>query len=81
MRTGLVLALALAVAFPAHAAEKCPRSRETTGYSGFTLTKIPFNDKKTFEMLGRGDTNGVFQFTDPQATNFPQRFYQARQLP
>ena len=39
MRTGLVLALALAVAFPAHAAEKCPRSRETTGYSGFTLTK------------------------------------------
>ncbi len=29
--------------------------------AGFTLTKIPFNDKKTFEMLGRGDTNGVFQ--------------------
>jgi hypothetical protein len=25
--------------------------------------------------------NGIWQFTDSQATNFPQRFYRLRQLP
>jgi hypothetical protein len=26
-------------------------------------------------------TNGVLQFTDPQATNFPQRFYRLKLAP
>lgn len=29
--------------------------------SHFSLLKIPFNDVKTFELLSRGDTKGVFQ--------------------
>ena len=29
------------------------------------LTSLPLDDKKTFELLGRGDTTGVFQFESP----------------
>jgi DNA polymerase-3 subunit alpha len=29
---------------------------------GLNITKIPIDDKKTFEMLARGDSTGVFQF-------------------
>ncbi|MEQ9115631.1 MAG: DNA polymerase III subunit alpha [Rickettsiales bacterium] len=31
----------------------------------FDIRKIPLDDKKTFEMLGRGDSVGVFQFESP----------------
>ena len=31
-------------------------------YSEFSLVNIPENDEKTFEMLGKGDSSGVFQF-------------------
>lgn len=31
----------------------------------FDIRKIPLNDKKTFEMLERGDSVGVFQFESP----------------
>ncbi len=29
---------------------------------GFAVSNIPYDDKKTFEMLSAGDTSGVFQF-------------------
>ncbi|TFD92502.1 DNA polymerase III subunit alpha [Jeotgalibacillus sp. R-1-5s-1] len=29
---------------------------------GFTLDRVPFDDSKTFELLGKGWTSGVFQF-------------------
>jgi DNA polymerase III subunit alpha len=29
------------------------------------LTQIPFTDKKTFELLGKGDTTGIFQLESP----------------
>ena len=31
------------------------------GHAGFDIEKIPFDDPKTYEMLGTGDTEGVFQ--------------------
>ena len=34
--------------------------RETTG-NDIDLTKIPMDDKKTYELLSRGDVKGVFQ--------------------
>lgn len=29
------------------------------------IMKVPLNDQKTFDMLGKGDTNGVFQLESP----------------
>ncbi|MBI1974494.1 MAG: DNA polymerase III subunit alpha [Candidatus Zambryskibacteria bacterium] len=34
------------------------------------LDKIPINDKKTFEMLARGETEGTFQLNGPSMTRF-----------
>jgi len=35
-----------------------------------TLDKIPLDDKKTFEMLSRGETMGVFQLSGPGMTRY-----------
>jgi DNA polymerase-3 subunit alpha len=32
---------------------------------GFDVTKIPLDDKRTYEMLARGEATGVFQFESP----------------
>ena len=34
------------------------------------LDRLPLDDKKTFEMLGRGETLGVFQFASAGMTNY-----------
>ncbi len=43
--------------------------KETTGKI-VDLTKIPLNDKKTFEMLARGETMGVFQLSGSGMTRY-----------
>ncbi len=43
-----------------------------------TLTKIPLDDKKTFEMLARGDTMGVFQMAGGGMTKYLKDLKPAR---
>ena len=40
----------------------------------FAVDKIPENDKDTLKMMGRGDTNGVFQFESEGMKNVLTRF-------
>lgn len=41
---------------------------------GFSVDKIPMDDPETLKMMGRGDTNGVFQFESDGMKNVLVRF-------
>ncbi len=45
--------------------EKTLRMIEFNHKIKIDLDKIPLDDQKTYEMIGRGDTNAVFQFESP----------------
>jgi hypothetical protein len=50
-----------------------------TNYQVWATTNLAVTD---WTMLGTMEsTNGIWRFSDPTATNFPQRFYRAMQLP
>ena len=46
--------------------------KERTGRS-IDIDNVPLNDEKTYALLGRGDTNGVFQFEGNTARSLLQR--------
>lgn len=50
-------------------ADGIARVKERLGTS-IQLDQLPINDKKTFAMLGRGETLGVFQFAGSGMTNY-----------
>lgn len=50
--------------------EKMIQKREPS----FSIKDIDFTDKETFEMFGRGDTNGVFQFESGGLKNVLMQF-------
>ncbi|MDO8503121.1 MAG: DNA polymerase III subunit alpha [bacterium] len=51
---------------------------ERTRSVAIDLNKIPFDDKKTFEMLGRGETMGVFQLGGSGMTRYLKDLKPAR---
>lgn len=40
----------------------------------FDIEKIPIDDKKTFELIKKGDTDGVFQLENPGLRSFLRKF-------
>ncbi len=50
--------------------KNCSRIIKKIFDPNFDITKIPMNDKKTFQLLGRGETVGVFQFESSGMTNY-----------
>lgn len=41
---------------------------------GFSIENIPTDDKKTFELIQKGDTDGVFQLENPGLQTFMRKF-------
>jgi DNA polymerase-3 subunit alpha len=50
--------------------KNCTRIIRKIMDSNFDIEKIPIDDKKTFELLGRGETVGIFQFESQGMTNY-----------
>lgn len=40
----------------------------------FSIENIPLNDKKTFELISKGDTDGIFQLENPGLQSFLRKF-------
>lgn len=44
------------------------------GEPGFTIENIPLDDKKTFDLISKGDTDAVFQLENPGLQSFLRKF-------